>query len=195
MYEDIIIKSRFSGEIISHSESMIEEIENLRKNLENVPIDKRLSYIYKSAKPYLKEYKILESKKRNTTLENAQFDRCNGFIQFFNEQAEIYENFSAKNDKKLIEEPKPDIEYSYSADTDRSSKANQTQTKHMSKKQACEYIPVSMPTLNLWIKEGYLSEISIRGRKFISVASIEKCMAENEYNSSQPLKIKRKPNK
>ena len=65
-------------------------------------------------------------------------------------------------------------------------KALQT-NKPLSKVKACEYIGISIPTLDKWIQRGYLAVVMIDGRKFITEEAIQKCMRQHEYLCSKPL--------
>ncbi len=187
MLEPIFYKSRFSGAQLSQSEYLKEEIDNFRKNILVLPQDKRFDFIIKKSKPFLAEANTLKSKRKRTETENRQLVLCTSLLNFFSEQAELYSE-SAINNELLINEVTTD-----NPKTANPKKSIQQQliNKPLSKKEACNFIGISMPKLNLYIKEGYLSQVTVGRRKFITPKAIQKFLEENEYISGKPLKIKK----
>ena len=193
--ENIITYSKLNGQIIPMTKFIQEEIESLKYKIENFPEESRIDYIVKLSNPYLKEYKKLQKVNTKTDIIESKLIMCRTILDFLKDQMQYYILIdTAKDPNKFMltseESDTPDNTCNES-DSKEVPKPNKDPLKPLTKTQACEYMNVSMPTLNKWIRTGKLSVIDMGGRKYITIDALQKMIRENEFNSSQPLKIKK----
>ena len=193
--ENIITYSKLNGQIIPMTKFIQEEIESLKYKIENFPEESRIDYIVKLSNPYLKEYKKLQKVNTKTDIIESKLIMCRTILDFLKDQMQYYILIdTAKDPNKfmLTSEESDEADKTHIEPDSKDVPIPITDPlKPLTKTQACEYMNVSMPTLNKWIRTGKLSVIDMGGRKYITIDALQKMIRENEFNSSQPLKIKK----
>ena len=184
--ENIITYSKLNGQIIPMTKFIQEEIESLKYKIENFPEESRIDYIVKLSNPYLKEYKKLQKVNTKTDIIESKLIMCRTILDFLKDQMQYYILIdTAKDPNKfmLTSEESDEADKTHIEPDSKDVPIPITDPlKPLTKTQACEYMNVSMPTLNKWIRTGKLSVIDMGGRKYITIDALQKMIRENEFN-------------